>query len=599
MLSRPEDNQSLGLLPNGRTRAPPGTRPIRAEDPPLPAPIPTSLSALGARLRAPWLVLALVTVIGAGAPGRAAASWMIPPSPYRAKDFTLVKRGSHYHVFYTRTNETDPYGESEKSIGHAESQDLYHWTQLDTVLTVRPDSWDNLHVWAPSILEMDGVYYMYYTGVSDRPDTIQFHQRIGLATSTDLVTWNRLDYPVFSCEQVPWSFCDSTRSVAGNFRDPFVMPDPSDPGHLLLYYSTVAQMDTNRYVVGLASSAGDPAQWTDVKPMEVTDRPTTGWDLAESPHLFAHAGEWYLFFTTNGPEPLVWATTTADPTSDPEAWTYHGSLGPMLGISTRFWFASEHMSEGTHDYYAFVNFDRVDVREMIWAPDGTFSLDQPSATHVIDMHWNRDSVETGWLDTLLVKAVNPSGAWVGFEVGKLDSVTDAETLVPPAALGLPDSLQLADTLTTYAWPAVRYRDSTGTEGHTRFILRLADHTASAQTVFVGAAGTCSGTGDDPGGGEIIDPARLQVLQGIGPQMRPLAANALTDAPALLVELPSAMPARVEIFDLQGRRLATLADRELPAGATVLPWEGGARHGIYFARLVTPHATRWSRIVRVR
>lgn len=524
---------------------------------------------------------------------------MIPPSPYRAKDFTLVKRGSHYHVFYTRTNEIDPSGETEKSFGHAESQDLYHWTELDTVLAVRPDSWDNLHVWAPSILEMDGVYYMYYTGVSDRPDTIQFHQRIGLATSTDLVTWNRLDYPVFSCEQVPWSFCDSTRSVAGNFRDPFVMPDPSNPGHLLMYYSTVARIDTTRYVVGLAASTGDPVQWSDVKPMEVTDRPVTGLDLAESSHLFPHAGEWYLFFTTNAPQPLVWATTAAAPTSDPSAWSYHGPLGTMLGISTQFWFASEHMSEGTHDYFAFVNFDRVDVREMVWAADGTFSLIQPSTTHVIDMHWNRDSVATGSLDTLFVKAVNPSGVWVRFEVGRLDSVTGAETLIPPSSLSLPDSLQLTDTLTTYRWAAERYRDSTGTEGHTRFNLRLADHTASAQTVFVGAPGTCSGTGDDPGGGEIIDPARLQVLQRIGPQMRPLAANPITDAPALLIELPSAMPARVEVFDLQGRRLVTLADRELPAGATVLPWETGAPHGIYFARLVTPRATRWSRIVRVR
>ncbi|MFI5371466.1 MAG: family 43 glycosylhydrolase, partial [Candidatus Eisenbacteria bacterium] len=421
---------------------------------------------------------------------------MIPPSPYRAKDFTLVKRGSHYHVFYTRTNVQDPFGQSEKSFGHAVSQDLYHWTQLDTVLTVRPESWDNLHVWAPSIVVMDSVYYMFYTGVSDRPDTIQFHQRIGVATSTDLTTWNRLDYPVFSCSQVPWSFCDSTRVTAGNFRDPFVMPDPDTPGGSLLYYSTVARVDTNRYVVGLASSSGDPTRWVDVKPMEVTDRPVTGQDLAESPHLFPHAGQWYLFFTTSATEPIAWATAP-DPTADLPAWTYHGSLASLLGLSTRFWFASEHMSEGTHDYFAFVNFDRVDVREMLWNAGGTFTLLQPSGTHVLSMLWNRDSVETGWSDTLSMKVVNPGGAWARFEVAKLDSVTGVETLIPPSTLGLPDSLPFTDTLTTFVWGATRYADSTGTEGHTRFILRLSDHTASAQTVFVGAGGTCSGGGGDP------------------------------------------------------------------------------------------------------
>ena len=106
-------------------------------------------------------------------------------------------------------------------------------------------------------------------------------------------------------------------------------------------------------------------------------------------------------------------------------------------------------------------------------------------------------------------------------------------------------------------------------------------------------------GGDPGDGEILDPARLQWLARTGPQMRALGRTPISQAPALLVELPWAMNARVEVFDLQGRRLATLADRELPAGATVLPWEGAAARGVYFARLVTPGATRWSRIFRIR
>jgi hypothetical protein len=61
----------------------------------------------------------------------------------------------------------------------------------------------------------------------------------------------------------------------------------------------------------------------------------------------------------------------------------------------------------------------------------------------------------------------------------------------------------------------------------------------------------------------------------------------------------AMPVRLDVFDLQGRRVARLADRVLPAGATVLAWDGAAAHGMYFARLVTPHATRWSKIARTR
>jgi hypothetical protein len=570
------------------------TRPLPASRLPSLSRDPVRRPESGARLAG--LLLALLAVLGLAGP--APASWMIPGAPYRSKDFTLLKRGSHYHVFYTRTNTSDPNGQSEKSFGHAWSQDLYHWTQLDTVLAVRPDNWDNLHVWAPSIVEVDSVYYMFYTGVSDRPDTIQFHQRIGVATSTDLFTWNRLDFPVYSCAQVPWSFCDSTRAVAGNFRDPFVMPDPNTAGSWLMYYTTVAQSDTNRSLDGLASSSGDFTQWSDVKKMLVTDRTTTGWDLAESPHLLSHGGEWYLFFTTNALEPIAWATSP-DPSADASGWSYHGSLASMLGFSTRFWFASESMIEGTHQYFAFVNFDRVDVREMAWNPNGTFALPQPPTTHVLSMNWNRDSVGQGTNDTLRIKCVNPFVSWARFELAHVDSVTGVETLIPPTMLGLPDSLQLTDTLMTVVWGATRYTDSTGTEPSTRFILRLADHTASAGLVYVGPPGSCSGVGDDPGDGEILDPARLRLLARIGPQLRTLERTPLSNAPALLVELPWAMPARVEVFDLQGRRLATLADRGFPAGASVLPWAGAVPHGMYFARLVTADAVRWSKIVRYR
>ena len=58
---------------------------------------------------------------------------------------------------------------------------------------MRPGHWDNAKVWAPDIKEVDGVYYMFYTGVTNQPGAYAAYQRIGLATSTDLMTWNRLD----------------------------------------------------------------------------------------------------------------------------------------------------------------------------------------------------------------------------------------------------------------------------------------------------------------------------------------------------------------------------------------------------------------------
>jgi hypothetical protein len=58
-------------------------------------------------------------------------------------------------------------------------------------------------------------------------------------------------------------------------------------------------------------------------------------------------------------------------------------------------------------------------------------------------------------------------------------------------------------------------------------------------------------------------------------------------------LPAAGPARLAIYDVAGRHLATLLDGMQPAGSTPLVWTrrsaAGAAvpAGVYFARLETP------------
>ena len=83
------------------------------------------------------------------------AAFMIPGSPIRPKDFTLLKRDGVYHLFYIRNNTSLPASQSERDFGHAVSVDLYHWTQLPPVMRVDTLGWDNEHVWAPHIVERD------------------------------------------------------------------------------------------------------------------------------------------------------------------------------------------------------------------------------------------------------------------------------------------------------------------------------------------------------------------------------------------------------------------------------------------------------------
>jgi flagellar hook assembly protein FlgD len=75
--------------------------------------------------------------------------------------------------------------------------------------------------------------------------------------------------------------------------------------------------------------------------------------------------------------------------------------------------------------------------------------------------------------------------------------------------------------------------------------------------------------------------------------------------AMRVELPGAMRAQVAVYDVAGRRMKTVLDRDLPAGQTAVSWDGrdasGARaaSGVYFARLTCRAGNRVVKAVWLR
>jgi hypothetical protein len=73
-----------------------------------------------------------------------------------------------------------------------------------------------------------------------------------------------------------------------------------------------------------------------------------------------------------------------------------------------------------------------------------------------------------------------------------------------------------------------------------------------------------------------------------------------DVVRFAVTLPEAGAARLEIFDVAGRRVATPLDESLPAGPSEISWSAAAlAPGVYHARLCTERASATARIVRVR
>jgi beta-fructofuranosidase len=305
---------------------------------------------------------------------------MLAPYPYRPKEFAFLYVDGVFHLFYIRHSLLAPHEDStEVDFGHAVSYNLTQWAQLDPVLHVRPGKWDDLHVWSPCIIAQNDTFYMYYTGVTKVPFQHEYYQRIGLATSTDLIDWQRYDAPVFDGNRVPWALADSSQYAGSQFRDSFVMPDPNSSGHWLMYYSTTPRDATTQLIVGVGFNETGTSPWQDLKPLWNTDA-AHFLGFVESPCVFDHGGRWYLFFTTNSGHPIRFQHANS-PTADSSGWVGTYRLYDNAP-NTDAWFAPEFLRVGEHEYFAAVNGNGIEIREMVWSGAATFSLTTPSVVGV-------------------------------------------------------------------------------------------------------------------------------------------------------------------------------------------------------------------------
>jgi beta-fructofuranosidase len=108
-------------------------------------------------------------------------------------DFWHVRSGADYHFFYLQSPRSIGNPELRHwnvSIGHAVTQDLQHWEVFPDALgpSLSP-SWDDYTTWTGSVLQHNGLWHLFYTGSSRAEKGLI--QRIGLATSKDLIHWEK------------------------------------------------------------------------------------------------------------------------------------------------------------------------------------------------------------------------------------------------------------------------------------------------------------------------------------------------------------------------------------------------------------------------
>ena len=174
-------------------------------------------------------------------------------------------------------------------VGHAVSDDLVAWTRVQDALDPQPPpAFDDLATWTGSTVRgPDGTWWMFTSGLSQAEEGRA--QRIGAATSPDLLTWTRTDLVVEADPQ--WYAVASSASEELHWRDPFLVPDDTGTWHMYVTAKTPGGRGTG--VVGHAISQ-DLVSWTVQPPLS---QPTGRFDWLEVISLAQVDGRWALLFS--------------------------------------------------------------------------------------------------------------------------------------------------------------------------------------------------------------------------------------------------------------------------------------------------------------
>ena len=202
-----------------------------------------------------------------------------------------------WHMFgITRQEPADPL--NEKFFAHATSLSLVNpqWQRQPHVLTAleqRP--WEETHVWAPHVVQHEGLYWMYYC--AGGPDHTRY--KIHLATSKDLFHWER--HP-------------ANPMIVDGFdaRDPMLIRYEN---RWILYYTATSAPEGGQHVVA-AQSSSDLIHWSDKRVVFTHSRSGTYGGPTESPFVVTRDGKFYLFLCTNTP----YNNTAAYESPDPFHW---------------------------------------------------------------------------------------------------------------------------------------------------------------------------------------------------------------------------------------------------------------------------------------
>jgi beta-fructofuranosidase len=208
-------------------------------------------------------------------------------------DFWFAEDGDDVHVFFLHAPRDVGHQElrhRHARIGHAVSRDLRTWTTLPTALRPGPaGAFDDLATWTGSVVAAGGRWHMFYTGIS----TLEAGavQRIGMATSDDLLRWEKQAVLLEADPRWYQKLAPGTPEEA--WRDPWVCWDEdSRRFHMLVSAQANHGPGDGRGVIGHAWSA-DLRSWQVGPPLSEPGE----FSQLEVPQLVHVGGAWRILFS--------------------------------------------------------------------------------------------------------------------------------------------------------------------------------------------------------------------------------------------------------------------------------------------------------------
>ncbi|MBN2549635.1 MAG: family 43 glycosylhydrolase [Anaerolineales bacterium] len=252
------------------------------------------------------------------------------PTDFGLKDHAIFWHAGYYYLVSILIPPEDPALLKQNRFAYARSIDLCQWEDLSPILADRPPgAWDEAAIWAPTVYQEAGTYYMFYTGV-----TRDYTQSILLATSTnpaDPASWEKEDFifqpnhPEMIWQVGEWADC----------RDPYVTKI-DEQYHL--YYTgrdRSGRNEAGRGIIGLATAPSLFGPWTDHGSiLPLSDGQSAPAEMLESPFLVQMSAQdrpiYYLFYTRSyqGGEYRV---------SNSPAGSWQGPVDFQPGWAHEFW----------------------------------------------------------------------------------------------------------------------------------------------------------------------------------------------------------------------------------------------------------------------